>query len=205
MNIQNAKYEVTAVKPEQYPSHQLPEIALVGRSNVGKSSFINAMLNRRNLAKSSATPGKTRVINFYNIDETCYFVDLPGYGYAKVSKAEKATWDRMIKNYLEARPHLKLIIMLVDVRHAPSPEDQMMFDWLLTNQENPVLILASKLDKIPRSQIQKHLKRIRQVLEMNPQEMLIPFSATNRQGTKEVWEVIRQIIKNWWKAINHRL
>ena len=130
MEIRDASYEITAVKPEQYPKGLLPEVALVGRSNVGKSSVINALLNRKNLARVSSTPGKTRGINFYNIDQRLYFADLPGYGYAAVSKTMKASWDEMIGTYLHARDQLKLILMLVDIRHAPSKEDKMMYEWI---------------------------------------------------------------------------
>ncbi len=192
MDIRNAKYEVTAVKPEQYPTRYLPEVALVGRSNVGKSSIINALLNRKDLARQSAEPGKTRQINFFNIDNALYFVDLPGYGYAKVSKSEKASWAQMIETYLQTREQLRLIIMLVDIRHAPSAEDQTMYQWLIS-QERPRLVVASKLDKIPKGQVQNRLKEIRSVLQMPGDELLLPFSAVTKQGRDEIWERIR----NW--------
>ncbi len=194
MDIRNAKYEVTAVKPEQYPTRYLPEVALVGRSNVGKSSIINALLNRKDLARQSAEPGKTRQINFFNIDNALYFVDLPGYGYAKVSKTEKASWAQMIETYLQTREQLRLIVMLVDIRHAPSAEDQTMYQWLLS-QERPRLVVASKLDKISRGQVQNRLKEIRSVLQMPGDEILIPFSAVSKQGRDEIWEQIRQWVE----------
>lgn len=193
MNIKNAKYELTAVRPDQYPLHQLPEIALAGRSNVGKSSIINSLLNRRNLARVAAEPGKTRQINFYNIDNAFFFADLPGYGYARVSKIEKESWGEMIETYLNSREQLQLIIMLVDIRHAPSQDDQTMFDWLVTKNRSH-LVVATKLDKINQGQVQKQLKNIRSTLAMNPDETLIPFSAVTGQGRDEIWNQIRQII-----------
>ena len=193
MDITNAKYEITAVKPGQYPVHHLPEIAMVGRSNVGKSSIINALLNRKNLARESSTPGKTREINFYNIDQTFYFVDLPGYGYARVSKEKKDSWGGMIETYLYSRKQLKLIMMMVDIRHAPSREDRIMYDWIV-NQGRPRLIVAMKLDKISRGQVINRLKDIRTTLEMNDEDVLIPFSAETKQGREEVWSRIREYI-----------
>jgi GTP-binding protein len=193
MNIKNAKYELTAVRPDQYPAHHLPEIALVGRSNVGKSSIINTLLNKKNLARVAAEPGRTRQINFYNIDDALYFADLPGYGYARVSKAEKDSWAEMIETYLNSRNQLKLIIMLVDIRHAPSDDDQTMFDWLIS-QDRARLVVATKLDKITRSQIFQRLQDIRSTLAMNEGETLIPFSAVTGQGRDEIWNQIRRII-----------
>lgn len=193
MEIKTAVYELTAFKPEQYPNHNLPEIALVGRSNVGKSSLINVLVNRKNLARESETPGKTRGLNFYNIDHRLYFVDLPGYGYAKVSKAEKEFWGRMIDTYLHTRNQLELIIMLVDIRHTPSNDDQVMYEWLM-EQNKPNLVLATKLDKIPRSQTHKHLQDIRETLELSEGNPLIPFSAETKQGRDEIWNRIMEII-----------
>jgi GTP-binding protein len=190
MDIKNAKYELTAVRPDQYPILQLPEVALVGRSNVGKSSIINSLLNRKNLARVAAEPGKTRQINFYNVDNALFFADLPGYGYARVSKTEKASWGEMIETYLNSRKQLQLIIMLVDIRHAPSGDDQTMFDWLVT-KDRPRLVVATKLDKITRGQVQKQLKDIRLKLAMDSDEMLIPFSAVTGQGRDEIWNQIR--------------
>lgn len=193
MEVKTATYELTAFKPEQYPKHNLPEIALVGRSNVGKSSLINALVNRKNLARESATPGKTRGLNFYNIDQQLYFVDLPGYGYAKVSKAEREFWGRMIETYLITRNQLKLIIMLVDIRHTPSTDDQMMHQWIVS-QNKPYLIVATKLDKISRGQIRKRLDDIRTTLELN-EAGPVPFSAETKQGKDEIWAHIREIIR----------
>lgn len=194
MEVKTAAYELTAFKPEQYPKHNLPEIALVGRSNVGKSSLINALVNRKNLARVSATPGKTRGLNFYNIDHQLYFVDLPGYGYAKVSKAEREFWGRMIETYLITRNQLKLIIMLVDIRHTPSADDQIMHQWIIS-QNKPYIIVATKLDKISRGQIRKRLDDIRTTLELNDAR-LIPFSAETKQGKDEIWAGILKIIRD---------
>jgi GTP-binding protein len=194
MEVKTATYELTAFKPEQYPKHKLPEIALVGRSNVGKSSLINALVNRKNLARESATPGKTRGLNFYKIDQQLYFVDLPGYGYAKVSKAEREFWGRMIETYLITRNQLKLIIMLVDIRHTPSTDDQMMHQWIVS-QNKPYLIVATKLDKISRGQIRKRLDDIRTTLELN-EAGPVPFSAETKQGKDEIWAHIRGIIRD---------
>lgn len=194
MVIKTATYMLTAFKPEQYPNHQLPEVALVGRSNVGKSSLINALVNRKNLAKQSATPGKTRGLNFYDIDRRLYFVDLPGYGYAKVSKAEKEFWGRMIETYLNTRKQLNLIIMLVDIRHTPSTDDQMMYQWL-TAWNKPNLVVATKLDKISRGQVKKRLDDIRSTLKMSDIEPVISFSAKTKQGRDEIWERIGGLFK----------
>ncbi len=193
MQIKNAQYETTAVKPEQYPKRYLPEVAWVGRSNVGKSSIINALLNRKNLARASATPGKTREINFYLVNEALYFVDLPGYGYARVSQAAKEAWGRMIETYLHTREQLQLIVMLVDIRHAPSQEDRVMYAWLAA-QERPGLVVATKLDKIPRGQIPIRLRAIREVLGMAVAAPLIPFSAVSGQGREEIWRQIETAI-----------
>ena len=193
MDLKNARYELTAVKPEQYPPGRLTEIALVGRSNVGKSSIINTLLGQKNLARVAANPGKTRQINFYNVDQTFYLVDLPGYGYARVSKDEKAGWERMIDTYLHTREQLQLLMMLVDIRHAPSGEDQMMYDWLI-GQNRPWLMIATKADKIPRNQVNVRLREIRTALMMDETEELIPFSAITGQGRDQIWDLIRRNI-----------
>jgi GTP-binding protein len=194
MEIKTATYELTAFKPEHYPKHDLPEIALVGRSNVGKSSLINVLVNRKNLAKQSSTPGKTRGLNFYNIDHRLYFVDLPGYGYAKVSKGDKEFWGRMIETYLNTREQLRLIIMMVDIRHRPTVDDQTMYHWLI-GENKPNLVVAAKLDKITRSQAPKRLKDIRETLGLN-EDALVSFSARTKQGREEIWNRIREIIGN---------
>jgi GTP-binding protein len=194
MQIKSAQYEITAVNPQQYPARFWPEIAWVGRSNVGKSSIINALLNRKDLARVAATPGKTRVINFYNINDQFYLVDLPGYGYAKVSKTEKAAWAQMIETYLTTRDQLKMIVMLVDIRHAPSSDDQVMYDWLVS-REQPKLIVATKADKVPVSKVPERLREIRATLGMAEAETLIPFSAVSKQGRNEVWDQIQMVLK----------
>ena len=193
MQIKNAEYVLTAVRPDQYPVHDRPEIALVGRSNVGKSSLINGLVNRKNLARVSATPGKTREINFYNVNNAVYLVDLPGYGYAKVSKAAKESWAKMIETYLNTRAQLQLTLMLVDIRHDPTQNDQLMYQWL-AGQAKPRIIVATKLDKIPVSQVSKHLRQIRAVLGMDDNDLLIPFSAVTKQGRNEIWAQIEQLL-----------
>ncbi len=193
MNIKNAQYVATAVRPEQYPAHRLPEVALVGRSNAGKSSLINALANRKNLARVAAEPGKTRTVNFYDFDNEIYLADLPGYGFARVSKAEKAAWSGMIETYLETREQLRLIVMLVDIRHAPSADDQTMREWLI-RQGRPSLLIASKMDKVPRGQIPARLREIRAVLELDGDEPLLPFSAVTKAGQEEVWSRIQEML-----------
>ncbi len=193
MIIKNARYELTAVKPGQYPAGNMPEVAFVGRSNVGKSSFINTMLNRKNLARVGATPGKTREINFYNLDERVYFVDLPGYGYAKVSKTKKLSWDDVVETYLYSRMQLKLIIMLVDIRHSPSEDDRVMYEWLKGNSISSIVV-ASKADKISRNQLKARLLDIKSALGIEGEAMPIPFSSETKQGKEEVWSVIDKII-----------
>jgi GTP-binding protein len=195
LEFKNVKYELTAVKPEQYPSSRLPEVAFVGRSNIGKSSIINSLVNKKNLARVGATPGKTRVINFYNIDNRFYFVDLPGYGYAKVSKSEKASWDKMIETYLYSRTELKFMIMLVDIRHTPTEQDQMMYEWIL-NRPLPVAVVATKADKVPRSQLDSRLLEIKNTLNMPGEIIPIVFSTLTKQGIDELWhQILSQINK----------
>lgn len=193
MELSRARYELTAVKPEQYPFGNMSEVALVGRSNVGKSTIINTLLNRRNLARISSEPGKTRGINFYNIDDMLYFVDLPGYGYAKVSKKQKGSWGGIIETYLNSRRQLDMVVMLVDIRHAPSEDDRVMYKWI---QEHglPHVVVATKADKIPRSQIHARMQDIRKVLGMGDGIAVIPFSSETRQGKDETWAAIRSVM-----------
>lgn len=191
MNIHNARHEQTAVRREQYPDNNIPEVAFVGRSNVGKSSLINAMLNRRGLARVAATPGKTREINFYNIDDVLYFVDLPGYGYAKVSKTVKEGWGEIIETYLNTREQLKLVVMLVDIRHSPTNYDRMMHEWLL-NKGVSYVIVGTKIDKIPRQKLKERLSDIRKVLMLSEDIRIIPFSSETKQGRDELWEIINE-------------
>ena len=189
MDLNKARYELTAVKPEQYPSGNLPEITLVGRSNVGKSTIINTLLNRRNLARVSSEPGKTRGINFYNIDDVLFFVDLPGYGYAKVSKQQKGTWGGIIETYLNSRHQLKMVMMLVDIRHAPSEDDKMMYRWISEHGLHH-FVVATKADKISRGQVHARLQEIKKVLGLSEQITLIPYSSETRQGKDQIWKTI---------------
>ncbi len=191
MDINKARYELTAVKPDQYPTVEIPEIAFVGRSNVGKSSIINTLLNRRGLARVSSEPGKTRGINFYNIDDTMYFVDLPGYGFAKVSKDEKASWGRMIETYLNQRKQLKMVLMLVDIRHQPTADDRMMYDWI-AERGLTHLVIATKADKISRGQVQGKLSEIRKALQIKAGAGLVAYSSETKQGRDQVWNELER-------------
>ncbi len=167
----------------------MPEVAFSGRSNVGKSSLINGLLNRKSLARTSSQPGKTQTINFYNVNHEVYLVDLPGYGYARASQETKAKWGRMIENYLHSSKQLKAVFLLVDIRHEPSANDRDMYGWIVHQGYDP-MIIATKLDKIKRSQIQKQLKILREGLNLRPGTKIIPFSAETKQGREEIWEII---------------
>lgn len=193
MIIKTAEFKGVFVDIKQLPAETIPEIALVGRSNVGKSSLINKIVNRRNLAKSSSTPGKTRTINYYLINRQCHLVDLPGYGFAKVSKAEKIKWGKMIEKYLSQRQQLCGVIQLVDIRHQPSEEDIMMKEWL-TQYNIPILIVATKADKISRGARQKHVAVIRKTLNMQEGETPVCFSAQTGAGVEEVLSAIEELI-----------
>ena len=192
MKIRSSEIVVSAIRKEQYPAEGLPEIALVGRSNVGKSSATNALLNRRNFARTSQTPGKTRTINFYKINNEFYFVDLPGYGYAKVSKSEKDKWGVIMERYLQDRQELCAIFLLVDIRHEPTNDDVMMYEWIKHFGYNCVVI-ATKADKISRGQYQKHIGIIRKKLQLEKDEKVIPLSSSKKTGVEDVWnEIIAQ-------------
>ena len=192
MKIRSSEIVVSAIRKEQYPAEGLPEIALVGRSNVGKSSATNALLNRRNFARTSQTPGKTRTINFYKINNEFYFVDLPGYGYAKVSKSEKDKWGVIMERYLQDREELCAIFLLVDIRHEPTNDDVMMYEWIKHFGYNCVVI-ATKADKISRGQYQKHISIIRKKLQLEKDEKVIPLSSSKKTGVEDVWnEIIAQ-------------
>lgn len=193
MEFINAEFETTAVTKKQYPVGDIPEIALVGRSNVGKSSLINCVLNRKKLARTSSTPGKTATINFYRVEDKFRFVDLPGYGYAKVSKAEKEKWARMIETYLSERENLRAIIQLVDARHKPTAEDKTMNDWIRRCGYYPYTV-ATKLDKLKKSETEKNLTVIYEELSLDEDAVLIPFSAENKTGREEVLELIDMIL-----------
>ena len=189
MVIRKVNLETVCGITSTLPDNKYPEIAFAGKSNVGKSSLINGLLNRKSLARTSATPGKTQTINFYNINDELYLVDLPGYGYAKVSEAEKVKWGKLIERYLHNSKQLKAVFLLIDIRHEPSANDRMMYDWIVDMGYNPIII-ATKLDKIKRSQIQKQMKLIKTTLNLVPGTVIIPFSATTKQGRDEIWELV---------------
>jgi len=193
LKIKTAEFIISAVSPKQYPAGDLPEIALAGRSNVGKSSFINRMVNRKSLARTSQKPGKTQTLNYYLINDAFYFVDVPGYGFAQVSKSERASWGKMIETYLLERKQLKCVIQIVDIRHEPTADDRMMMDFLKYYQL-PTIVIATKADKISRGKWNKHLKQIRDGLQLEKGTPLIPFSAKTGEGKEEAWQVIRQYI-----------
>ncbi len=193
MNVNNVELETVCGITSKLPANTLPEIAFAGKSNVGKSSLINALINRKSLARTSSQPGKTQTINFYNVEKTLYFVDLPGYGYAKVSEETKMQWGKMIERYLNTSKQLKLIFLLADIRHEPSETDRIMYDYVVNSGYTPVII-ATKADKLKRSEIQKALKTIRQGFGLPADGILIPFSAETKQGKDEVWEVIEKAI-----------
>jgi GTP-binding protein len=194
MKVTEAELVISAVEAKQYPKFALPEIALAGRSNVGKSSFINKMINRKSLARTSSKPGKTQTLNFYKINQQFLFVDVPGYGFAKVSMAEREKWGHFIEEYMSIREHLKAVIQLIDIRHKPSKEDQMMYEWLNHLGVN-VIIVATKLDKIPKTRVHRHIKEIRETLQMPKAVPVIPFSAETGQGKDEAWNTILAYIK----------
>ena len=192
MIIRKAELETVCGITSTLPENLLPEFAFAGKSNVGKSSLINGLLNRRALARTSSQPGKTQTINFYNVNDDLYFVDLPGYGYAKVSVEVKAKWGKMIERYLKKSKMLKCIFLLIDIRHDPSANDKLMYDWIVSNGYKPVII-ATKLDKLKRSQIQKHVKMVREGLGLAKEDILIPFSAETTQGRDEIWALIESL------------
>ncbi|MBM6619778.1 ribosome biogenesis GTP-binding protein YihA/YsxC [Bacillus suaedaesalsae] len=195
MKVNTAEIVISAVKPEQYPDDGLPHIALAGRSNVGKSSFINKMINRKALARTSSKPGKTQTLNFYIINEMLYFVDVPGYGYAKVSKSERAAWGKMIETYIKKSPHLKVVLLIVDVRHAPSKDDVMMYEFL-KHFDIPTMVVATKADKIPKGKWQKHLKVVKETLQMDKNDPLVLFSSETAQGKDEAWATMMKFVNN---------
>ena len=189
MKVKNAKFVISAVSPQQYPEGNLLEIAFAGRSNVGKSSLINALLGRKNLAYSGSRQGMTRQINYYNLDDELHFVDLPGYGYAAVSKGEKNLWAKVIEEYLNVRPQLYLVLLLLDIRHTPSKDDENMYRWILASGLE-YLIVATKSDKISRQQIQNNTALIRSTLQIPPNKDIICVSAEKRTGIEALWDAI---------------
>lgn len=194
MVIKNVSLDIVCGVTSILPENDRPEIAFAGKSNVGKSSLINALMNRKSLARTSSQPGKTQTINFYNVNEVMYLVDLPGYGYAKVSQAEKEKWGKLIERYLHGSQMLKAVFLLIDIRHEPSENDKTMYEWIRYNGYQPIII-ATKLDKLKRSQIQKHMKMIRQGLELVPGTQIIPFSAQTKQGRDEIWELMDSLLE----------
>lgn len=193
MVIKHVALDIVCGITSTLPKNQVPEIAFAGKSNVGKSSLINALLNRKSLARTSASPGKTQTINFYNVNHEMYLVDLPGYGYAKVSQSVKEQWGKLIERYLHQSKQLKAVFLLVDIRHDPSENDKTMYDWILHNGYQPIII-ATKADKLKRSQIPKHVKAIKEGLKLVSGSVVIPFSAQTKQGRDEIWNLAEQLL-----------
>lgn len=194
MVIRNVNLETVCGITSKLPENAHMEFAFAGKSNVGKSSLINGLMNRKALARTSAQPGKTQTINYYNINDQLYFVDLPGYGYAKVNEEEKAKWGKMVENYLHTSKQLKAVFLLIDIRHEPSENDKMMYKWILDQGFAPIII-ATKLDKINRSQVQKHVKMIREGLQVVKNTTVIPYSAQTKQGREEIYELLDYYLK----------
>ena len=193
INTHNAEILLSAANKSHYPQDEIPEIALAGRSNVGKSSFINTLLNRKNLARTSGKPGKTQLLNFFNIDDKLRFVDVPGYGYAKVSKTERAKWGKMIEEYLTSRENLRAVVSLVDFRHEPSADDIQMYEFL-KYYEIPVIVVATKADKVPRGKWNKHESVIKKKLDFDKNDDFIVFSSVDKDGLDAAWDVILEKI-----------
>lgn len=191
--IKNVELEIVCGVTSKLPVTELPEVAFAGKSNVGKSSLINALMQRKSLARTSAQPGKTQTINYYNVNKEIYYVDLPGYGYAKVSKTEKEKWGKMIERYLNTSKQIKKVYLLIDIRHEPSANDKLMYDWVCSNGFEPVII-ATKLDKINRSQKDKQIKLIRTTLGLKKETVVIPFSAETKQGRDEIYANIQEVL-----------
>ncbi|MBC1655123.1 YihA family ribosome biogenesis GTP-binding protein [Listeria welshimeri] len=191
MDVNNVELIISAVRPEQYPETDLPEYALAGRSNVGKSSFINTMIRRKSMARISQKPGKTQTLNFYKIEEALFFVDVPGYGFAKVSKTEREKWGVMIETYITSREQLRGVIQIVDLRHKPTEDDRMMYEFL-KYYEIPVIVVATKADKIPRSRWQKNANIVRETLDFDPDDKFVLFSSETKMGKDEAWQFIKE-------------
>lgn len=189
MVIKNVGLETVCGITSRLPDNQHPEVAFAGKSNVGKSSLINALMNRKSLARTSAQPGKTQTINFYNVNDEIYFVDLPGYGYARANEEVKAKWGKMIEDYLHKSKQLKAVFLLIDIRHEPGSNDRIMYEWIVKQGFYPIII-ATKLDKIKRSQIDKQVKTIKTVLKTKPDTIVIPFSAETKQGRDTIYEIL---------------
>ncbi|PLT30185.1 ribosome biogenesis GTP-binding protein YihA/YsxC [Peribacillus deserti] len=193
MNITSSEIVISAVRPAQYPEGDLPEFALAGRSNVGKSSFINKMINRKALARISSKPGKTQTLNFYLLNEALHFVDVPGYGYAKVSKSEREAWGKMIETYITTREQLRAVLLIVDLRHPPTSDDVMMYNFL-KHYEIPCVVIATKADKIPKGKWQKHLKVTKQTLDFDPDDNIVLFSSETGLGKEEAWTILESMM-----------
>ena len=193
MIIKNPQFEISAVSPKQYPQNELPQIVLVGKSNVGKSSFINTMVNRKKLARTSSEPGKTRQINFYNIDNIFYFVDLPGYGYSKMSKQEQARVGSFIEEYLSKSKNIALIIFLIDIRHSPTENDKLMYRYII-DTNRPCLVLANKADKIAITKVDNTVHELQNLLNPLKDILFLPFSAERKIYTEKAWEEIEKIV-----------
>ncbi len=195
MVIKQAELQTVCGITSSLPENLYPEVAFAGKSNVGKSSLINGLLNRKSLARTSSQPGKTQTINFYYVNQSLYLVDLPGYGYAKASEEIRAKWGRMVENYLHKSKQLKAVFLLIDIRHAPSANDKQMYSWIVSQGYEPIII-ATKLDKIKRSQVAKQLKLLKEELNLLPGTKLLPFSAQTKQGREEIWEVIEKLTES---------
>lgn len=195
MIIKNVNLETVCGVTSKLPQNSLPEFAFAGKSNVGKSSLINGLMNRKSLARTSSSPGKTQTINYYNINNEMYFVDLPGYGYATANEKVKATWGKMIEDYLHQSKQIRAVFLLVDIRHAPSENDRIMYDWILDRGYQPVII-ATKLDKIKRSQVAKQLKLICDTLDVVDDTIVIPYSSLNKQGREEIYGLLDKMTEN---------
>ena len=193
MIIKNPKFEISAVSPKQYPNNDLPEIVLAGKSNVGKSSFINTMSNRKSLARTSSEPGKTRQINFYNIDSKFYFVDLPGFGYSKMSHIQQEQVGKFIEEYLFTRKKIALIILLIDIRHKPSENDILMFNYI-RSIGTPYIVLASKADKIAPTKVDSYVEDLKENLQANKTDIILPFSSEKKIYTESVWDKLEKYI-----------
>lgn len=196
MNVINVFLDVVTGRKDQLPDTDFLEIAFAGKSNVGKSSLLNTLINRKSLARTSSKPGKTQTINFYNVEEQLYFVDLPGYGYAKVSKKDRERWGQFIEEYLTKRQQLRLVVLLIDIRHEPGKNDVLMYDWIKYQGFQP-LVIATKMDKLKRSQVKKHLNVIQKALKMPDQKNIIAFSATTKQGKDEIWERFDTLLEEY--------
>ena len=194
MVIKSVNLETVCGITSKFPENNKPEVAFAGKSNVGKSSLINALMNRKSLARTSSQPGKTQTINYYNINDAIYYVDLPGYGYANANESVKAKWGKMIEDYLHQSKQLRAVFLLIDIRHKPSENDCIMYDWICNNGYAPIII-ATKLDKIKRSQVAKQVKLIKETLQVEKGTVVVPFSATSKQGREELYDIIDGIIE----------